>query len=97
MHEGRIRIRSVHPLFLYLQTVGSAVARSVGWREGFLYVPALLPREKVRHLAGDGVDEILVVQVALAAGEVGDRPAHEERDEAAYERVVHVGHRVELG
>lgn len=79
-----------------MQAVGGAVPRPVRGSQRFFDVPALLTREEVRHLAGDRVDEVLVVQIALAAGKVGDRPADHDGYEAAYERVVHVGHRVEL-
>lgn len=99
MHEGGVQDRtrgSRRPLLLRLQAARGAVTRFIARSERFLCIAALLAWEQIRHLSGDRVYQLLVVEVALAVREVGNRPADEDGYEATDERVVHVRHRVQL-
>lgn len=91
-----VRAGSVRAPLLLRQAVGGAVPQLALGRQGFLRVAALLAGKQVGHFPRPRVDQVFIVEIALAARKVGNRPAHDDGDEAAYEGVVHVGDGVEL-
>lgn len=67
------------------------------WSLCFVRKAARRTRQPLAYPAGHWMEQVFIVQIRISGtNQVGDGPAQEHGDEATDERVVHVGHRVQL-